>query len=135
MGKLTDRRIVLLLVGSLAFLAGWVSGKEAAVSEKTVIHAVAWTPQEDATEGQFQDFQQATVELIDQMPGLRRAWVGKLRKPLVHGDMTRTYGLVFEFDDLQSREAYSSHPSRAPWAEVWSRLRVPGSTNFDVIGE
>ena len=69
------------------------------------------------------------------MPGLKRAWVGKLRLPLVVGDITRTHGLVLEFDTVESKEAYSDHPARVPWAEVWSQVRVPRSTNFDVIGE
>jgi hypothetical protein len=54
---------------------------------------------------------------------------------LVVGDITRTHGLILEFDDVASKEAYSNHPNRAPWADVWGKVRVPRSTSFDVIGE
>ena len=135
MGKRKGRQILLVLVGSVIFVAGWLIGQQRAITEKTTVHAVAWTAAEGATEEGLADFKRATEELITSMPGLRRAWVGKLRRPLVVGDVTRTHGLVLEFDDVKSKEAYSNHPSRVPWAEVWSRVRVPRSTNFDVIGE
>ena len=126
---------VRLVTGSMLFVAGYLAGQAGGTTQKTTIHAVAWTPQENATPQAFEDFKKATEHLVEVMPGLQRAWVGKLRRPLVHGDVTRTYGLVLEFDDVDSKVAYSSHSTRAPWAEVWSKVRVPGSTNFDVIGE
>lgn len=129
------RQVLFVLVGSMIFVAGWLTGQQRATTEKTTVHAVAWTAAEGATEQGLADFKRATEELITSMPGLRRAWVGKLRQPLVVGDITRTHGLVLEFDDVKSKEAYSNHPSRVPWAAVWSKVRVPRSTNFDVIGE
>ncbi len=135
MGQGKVRLVLLMLLGITIFVAGWLTGQQRATAEKTTVHAVAWTVAEGATVQGLADFKRATEELITSMPGLRRAWVGKLRQPLVVGDITRTHGLVLEFDDVKSKEAYSSHPSRVPWAEVWSKVRVPRSTNFDVIGE
>lgn len=129
------RHILLVLVGSIIFVAGWLAGQQRATTETTTVHAVAWTAAEGASAQGLADFKKATEELITSMPGLRRAWVGELRQPLVVGDITRTHGLVLEFDNVKSKEAYSSHPARVPWAEVWSKVRVPRSTNFDVIGE
>ena len=126
---------ILLLLGAMLFFAGWLAGQARGTTQKTTVHAVAWTLLEGATEQDFENFRVATANLVTVMPGLRRAWVGKLRAPLVVGDTTRTHGLVLEFDDVQSKEAYSTHPTRAPWAEVWAKVRVPGSTNFDVVGE
>ena len=129
------RLVLLVLLGITIFVAGWLTGQQRATAEKTTVHAVAWTAAEGATEQGLADFKRATEEMISAMPGLRRAWVGELRRPLVVGDITRTHGVILEFDDLQSREDYSSHPSRVPWADAWSKVRVPRSTNFDVSGE
>ena len=96
---------------------------------------MAWTMAEGATEQDFENFKRATEEFLMTMPGLKRAWVGKLRKPLVVGDITRTHGTVLEFDDLKSKEAYPGHASRVPWAAAFSKVRVPSSTYFDLIGE
>ncbi len=129
------RLVLLVLLGITIFVAGWLTGQQRATAEKTTVHAVAWTAAEGATEQGLADFKRATEEMITAMPGLKRAWVGELRRPLVVGDITRTHGVILEFDDLQSREDYSSHPSRVPWAEAWNQVRVPRSTNFDVSGE
>lgn len=126
---------MFLLIGSTLFLAGWVMGQRQAKLEKTTVHAVAWTIAEGATPQGLENFKKATENLVVAMPGLQRAWVGKLRRPLVVGDITRTHGLVLEFDTVESKEAYSDHPARSPWAAAWGEVRIPRSTNFDVIGD
>lgn len=129
------RKTALMLATGLVFLAGAVLGQKSVTTQKTVVHAVAWTAADDATPEGLEDFRQATEELVRNMPGLIRAWVGPLRVPLVVGDLTRTQGLVLEFEDVQSKVAYSSHSARKPWADIWAKVRVPRSTNFDVIGQ
>ena len=126
---------MFVLIGTTLFLAGWVMGQRRATLENTTVHAVAWTAADDAPPQGLENFKRATEELVTAMPGLERAWVGKLRRPLVVGDTTRTHGLVLEFDTVENKVAYSDHPARVPWAQVWSEVRVPRSTNFDVIGE
>lgn len=133
--ELFGRRPLYLLAAGVIFLTGWALGQEMATTQKTVVHAVAWTAKQGATPQQIEEFREATAKFTQQIPGLRRAWVGKLRTPLTVGDVTRDYGLLLEFDNLSSREAYSSHPNRAAWAQVWDKARVSGSTNFDVLGE
>jgi len=135
MNTAMSRRVGFLLMGSMFFLAGWLTGQQGAKTEKTTVHAMAWTMAEGATEQDFENFKRATEEFLMTMPGLKRAWVGKLRKPLVVGDITRTHGTVLEFDDLKSKEAYPGHASRVPWAAAFSKVRVPSSTYFDLIGE
>lgn len=127
-------RTLLLLAGGMLFVAGWVAGSQSAATQKTVIHAAAWTALEGMTQQQFDDFKKESAALVGQVPGLRRAWVGKLRAPVTVEGVQRNYGLIVEFDDVKSKEAYSAnHPS--PWYEMFGKLRQPGSTNFDVVGE
>ncbi len=135
MNRAMSRGVGFLLMGSMLFLPGWVTGQKRGEIQKTTVHAMAWTMVEGATEQDFENFKKATEEFVVAMPGLKRAWVGKLRKPLVVGDITRTHGTVLEFDDVESKEAYPGHASRIPWAEAFSKVRVPSSTYFDLIGE
>ena len=135
MQKLLSGKTWYMLLAALVFAAGSVVGQERAVMQKTVIHAVAWTPIEGFTPQDLEELKQATAVLVQSVPGMKRAWVGKLRQPLTVGNATRSHGLILEFDDLKSREAYSTHPNRAAWAKVWEKVRTPGPTVFDVLGE
>ncbi len=130
-----ERKIWLLIFAGLIFMAGWLMGQQSAKNEKTIIHAVAWTAVEGAPHDAMEDFKKSTAGLIDAIPGLRKAWVGKLRRPLSVGDVSHTHGLIFEFDDMQSREAYSQHPSRDPWMQVCGKVRNTRPVVFDVVGE
>jgi hypothetical protein len=122
------------LAGVLLLTAGWAIGQERRATEKTVVHAVAFTPADGVTPQDFEALKTATATLPQSIPGLRRAWIGKLRQPLAVGDVKRTHGLIFEFSDLPSREAYTSHPARVEWAKIWEKVRASG-TVFDVVGE
>ncbi len=135
MSKRITGKVVWGLAGAFLFLGGWVLGQQQAKLQETVMHAVAFTPTAQFDDQKMAEFKKATETLAHTVPGVRRAWVGKLRRPLTVGDATRTHGLIFEFDDLASREGYSSHPNRVPWAEVWEQVRMPGATVYDVLGE
>ncbi|MEO5894648.1 MAG: Dabb family protein [Vicinamibacterales bacterium] len=113
---------------------GVVRGKQPAGTEQTVMHVVAFTLHDGVTTPDLAALESASAELVRSVPGLKRAWVGKLRQPLALEGETRTHGLIFEFIDLPSRQAYSSHPARAVWAKVWDKVRKSG-TNLDVIGK
>ncbi len=130
-----DRKILVWMFAGLIFMAGWLMGQQSSRNEQTIIHAVAWTAVDGASQEAMEDFKKSTAGLVDAIPGLRRAWVGKLRRPFAVGDASHTHGLIFEFDDMQSREAYSQHPSRDPWMQVWGKVRVIRPVVFDVIGE
>lgn len=123
-----------LLVGALLFVAGWAAGQERRATEKTVMHVVAFTPADGVTPEGIGELRAATAALTASVPGMRRAWVGALRQPLAVGDTKRTHGLIFEFADVPSREAYSKHPARVEWAKIWEKVRGSG-TVFDVVGE
>jgi hypothetical protein len=110
-------------------------GSENATTQKTVIHAAAWTASKNMTAQDFANFKQETAALVGKVAGLRRAWVGKLRAPVTVEGVQRDHAIVLEFDDVKAKEAYSSkHPS--PWYEDFNKLRdPPGSTSFDLVGE
>ena len=124
---------VLCVAGCLLFAAGMLVGQERATTQKTVIHAASWTALDTMTPQQFDNFRSETAALVGKVPGLRRAWVGKLREPVTFDGKKRDHGIILEFDDVKSKNAYSdNHPS--PWYEHFNMLRTPGSSNFDVVG-
>jgi antibiotic biosynthesis monooxygenase (ABM) superfamily enzyme len=128
-------KIAILTGACLIFVAGWLMGQQSAHNEETIIHAVAWTAKEDASDADLAQFNQSTADFVNMVPGLKRAWVGKLRQPLTVGDNSHTHGLIFEFSDLDSREAYSNHPSRPAWIEGFGEVRSGRPVVYDVIGE
>ncbi len=136
MSTLLAKRTMYLLVGSFLFLAGWLVGQKKGTTEKTVLHVVAYATVEGAKQQDFENFKKGTADLVGTLPGLRRAWVGELRRPLVQGDITRTYGLVFEFDDVKAREAALGYNTPVAWAKLRDKVRVSDiKLSFDVVGE
>jgi hypothetical protein len=132
----TSRRATSLLVmgGVLLFSAGWLAGAETARTEKTLIWAAAWTAVDGMKPQDFENFKNETAGLVGKVPGLRRVWVGKLLEPKTFDGVTRNYGMVLEFDGVDSKNAYTKLPL-SPWRENFNKLRTPRSTNFDVVGE
>lgn len=134
MRKRFGGRTLLCLAGCTLFLAGVLVGQERAATQKTVIHAAAWTALDTLTPEQFNNFKKETAAMVGKVPGVRRVWTGKLREPVTVGGLKRDYGLIVEFDDVKSKNAYTAnHP--LPWYENFNKLRKPGSTSFDVVGE
>lgn len=128
------RKTFALLGGVVLFLSGVLLGQESGSTQKTVLHVAAWTARDGITQQDLDTFQKESETITSQVPGLKRVWVGKLRQPLTVDGIQRNHAVVLEFDDLKSREAYTNNrPAR--WYDGLNRLRQPGSTNFDVVGE
>ena len=134
MSKRLASKTPYLLMGCILFMAGWLAGQQKAATEKTLIHAAAWTSLKDMKQEDLDAFRRVTAGMIGKVPGLRRAWIGKLNKPLVDGKLTRDYGIILEFDDLKAWDSYfNSRPQQ--FMDAFSKIRIPDSTNFNVIGE
>ena len=129
----TGRIVLVMLAGAIIFAAGWLAGQQKAATQKTLIHSAAWTSLKDMKPQDFEAFRQVVADMIGKVPGLRRAWVGKLQKPFVAGDITRDYGIVLEFDDVTTWNAYVSKRPQA-FEDAFAKIRIPDSTNFNVLG-
>ena len=138
MRRLMRGRIGMLLGAALLFLAGWGAGctmGQQATAQKTLMHVFAFTPREDATPQDFAAFQQATVAMVGQIPGLRRVWVGKLREPLPVETRIHTYSVAMEFDDAQALEVYATHPAHDAWVKLYEKVRLPGTATLDILSQ
>ena len=132
-------RLAKAAAGMVLFIAGWVVGQQWAIprtgTETTLMHVFAFTPLEDATEQDFAAFHAATAEMVAQIPGLRRAWFGRLLQPIPGTPRPREYGVAMEFDSVEALRAYAGHPAHSAWEQVYARVRVQGTTTLDIPGE
>lgn len=105
------------------------------------MHCFAFTEIEDASEDDWAAFLKATNELPDKIDGLHKVWVGKLRRPLRQFGRNedeprlRQWGVCMEMTDEAALAVYADHEAHTAWVEVYVKVRVPGTTTFDILGQ
>ena len=101
----------------------------------------------------------ATNALPKKMPIVKMVWVGKLRGPLsqfapdaetrkqfnattntatgVVNRVVRQYGACIAMDNggADTLKAYTAHPYHAEWTAAYEKVRVAGTTTYDIIGQ
>lgn len=114
---------VLLLCGNLA------------AGEKKLMHCFAFTPIDGATDSDWQAFYKSTDALPGKIPGLTKVWYGKLRRELGTGDpkAARKHGVCMEMASEDTLKTYTAHPAHKEWEAVYSKVREPGTTTFDIL--
>lgn len=129
--SLRSIRMAACLAGLLVF------GGSAFAGEKGLMHCFAFAPLPDATEADWEAFYKATDELPSKLKGLQKVWVGKLRAPakLTPNGEPREYGACMLFDGPEALAEYDEHAAHRAWEEVYFKVREPGSTTFDIIGQ
>lgn len=143
-------RATLLVAAGLCACLAWAG-------EKKLMHCFVFTPVETATEADWQAFFKATDELPKKIPGLHRVWYGRLLKPLpifttdaetrkklaagekqVTGPvqrLMREWGVCMEMENEAALKVYADHPAHKEWEKVYFKVRQPGTTTFDIIGQ
>jgi antibiotic biosynthesis monooxygenase (ABM) superfamily enzyme len=101
----------------------------------SLMHVFSYTPLATATPEDFAAFEKATKDLVGKIPGLRKVWVGKLKRPLKQGDVQREYGVAMEFDDEAALNVYATHPAHEVWIKAYEKVRVEGTTTIDILVE
>lgn len=128
-------------------------------AEKGVMHCFAYTPIEAASQSDWAAFQKATDALPGKIKGLRRVWAGKLMRPLnvpalasqdaelrkkinAEGkgttDVTinrRQYGVCMEFEDEAAFKAYGTDSAHKDWVAAYSKVRVEGTTTYQIVSQ
>jgi hypothetical protein len=145
------------LAVSFAALALFATGAMAA--EKTVLHCFAFTPVESATADDWKAWQQATDGMVGKVPGLKRVWYGKLARPLAQNNLRfadpeagkkmraekkgttdftiveRKNGACMEFENMAAFQAYGAHEAHKGWVTAYEKVRVPGTTTYQIVPE
>jgi hypothetical protein len=131
----------------------------AAAAEPTIMHCFAFTPIKEATQADWDAFYKATDALPGKVKGIKRVWYGKLRAPLAQfnitdaaarkqalaegkaaaaGDITATrreHGVCMEFENEAAWSAYGAKDNQAhnDWVNVYSKVRVAGTTTYQIL--
>lgn len=128
--------------------------------EKGVMHCFAFTEVETATPADWEAFAKATDELPGKIPGLLHLMHGKLARPLglistaaplddesvkkirageaVQAQVKmirRQYGVCMHFKDEESFKLYSKHEAHATWVKAYEKVRVAGTTTYQIVGK
>jgi hypothetical protein len=127
--------------------------------DKTLMHCFAWTPVKDATPADWDAFYKASDALPKKIPGIIRVWYGKLAAPVgqvLIGDVDketsqkyragekvtipvsrveRVYGMCMEMKSADTLKAYDAHPYHKTWTDAYSKVRVEGTTTFNILGQ
>jgi hypothetical protein len=122
--------LVVLLAAAVTISAG----------EKKLMHCFTFTAVDTATDADWQAWFKATDALPGQIPGLSKVWYGKLARPqtIVTADgkkLQRQWGVCMEMDSADTLKAYAANPAHKKWDEVYGKVRVPGTTTFNIIGQ
>jgi hypothetical protein len=127
--------------------------------EKSLMHCFAFTPVETAGEAEWNAFYKATDALPGKIKGIKRVWYGKLMRPLTQVQLNvpdaearkklmaegkgsadvrvlrRQHGVCMEFEDEAAFKAYDADPGHKEWVSVYEKVRVPGTTTYQIIGQ
>ncbi len=134
----------------------------ALAGEKAVMHCFAFSVIEKATPDEWAAFRKETDALPGKIKGLKRVWHGKLARPLnintaqitdeaarkayaesgkaagVTANVTRVtrqHGVCMEFDDMAAFQAYGKDPAHDAWTKAYEKVRVAGTTTYQIQGE
>ncbi len=145
------------LLSSIAAVTLLSSGLLA--GEKHMMHCFAFTAKPEATPADWEAFYKATDEMPSKMPMVKMVWAGKLRNPLAQFTidaearkqfnattttatvpatrLVRQYGacLAMENDGAATLKAYTAHPYHKVWTAAYEKVRVSGTTTYDIIGQ
>lgn len=144
-----------------AAVAGFVmlSAPFAHGGDKTVMHCFAWTPIQEATPEDWSAFYKASDALPHKIKGIRRVWYGKLVDPLSQAQLVKTdsdafrkyqagetvssnvrraareFGMCMEMSSAAALKAYDTDPYHKIWTEAYAKIRVDGTTTFNILGQ
>lgn len=131
----------------------------AMAGEKKLMHCFAWTPVKEATQADWDAFFKASDALPKRIKGITRVWYGKLVSPLPQAmlgkidpeafkkyqagetvtspvqRMPREWGMCMEMADENALKVYADDPYHKTWTDAYAKIRVDGTTTFNIIGQ
>ncbi|HUQ95701.1 MAG TPA: hypothetical protein VM120_28745 [Bryobacteraceae bacterium] len=131
----------------------------AQAGEKHLMHCFAFTPIKEATQADWDAFYKATDKWPQKMPAIKMVWYGKLLRPLaqfntsdaaarkkaaagekgVSAELTATrreYGACMAFQGgPEILKEYTANSYHKEWMAAYEKVRVAGTTTFDIVGQ
>ena len=122
-------KLLLFLAGGMLLASTALAGGE------KLMHCFAFTAVKEATQADWDAFYKATDEIPKKIKGVSQVWYGKLQRPLNEGGEVRQYGVCREMDNAEARRNYGNDPYHKIWTDAYSKVRVEGTTTFDILGQ
>jgi hypothetical protein len=135
-----------------------LSTPSAIAGDKTLMHCFAWTEKTEATPADWEAFSKASDDLPKRIKGVIRVWYGSLVSPLQQlgfekidqesfaklnagtpvtaevRRIRRQFGMCMEMSGTGALKAYDADPYHKVWNDAYERVRVEGTTTFDIVG-
>ena len=145
----------LMFAAAVALLAS----NAAHAGEKALLHCFAWTPVKEATPADWEAFYKASDAMPKKIKGVTHVWYGKLQSPLgqtsigkvdddtikkyragaeITAPITRTpreYGMCIEMKNAEVKKMYDTDPYHKIWTDAYAKIRVDGTTTFQILGQ
>jgi len=126
--------------------------------EKKLMHCFAWTSIKDADQADWDAFFNASDLLPSKIKGITHIWYCKLAAPLSQynveatGDaqqklrkgeptpvtaqrVPRDWGMCMEMTGPAVLKAYDTDPYHKKWTDAYAKIRVEGTTTFNILGQ
>jgi hypothetical protein len=131
----------------------------ASAADKTLMHCFAWTSIKEATPADWQAFFKASDDLPNKIRVVKKVWYGKLANPLGFVNVTnidadarkkaaagekvnaevqrasRDWGMCMELTSLDALKTYDTDPYHQTWTNAYEKVRVEGTTTFNIVGQ
>ncbi len=145
-------RFFLTAAATLLLTAGL-----ATAGEKGMMHCFAFTTIPEATDADWKAFAEATDQWPSKFSGIQKIWHGKLRSPLAQftvtadarkkltagekdvdtkaNRMVRQYGVCMLMNGPETLKEYTASPFHKEWMAKYEKVRVAGTTTYDILGQ
>ncbi|MBM3754195.1 MAG: hypothetical protein FJW38_09470 [Acidobacteria bacterium] len=129
----------------------------AQAGEKGMMHCFAFSVIESATADDWAKFKAATDQWPSKFSGISKVWQGKLRAPLSiptvdpeagkklragekdvaakANRVVRQHGVCMLMTGPEVLKQYTANPFHKEWMAVYEKVRIAGTTTYDIIGE
>ena len=144
---------LLLTVAATALLTSGL----ATAGEKGMMHCFAFTVIPEATDADWKAFAEATDQWPAKFKGIKQVWHGKLRAPLAQftvdaearkklaaggkdvdakgNRLMRQHGVCMLMEGPDTLKEYTANPFHKEWTAKYEKVRVAGTTTYDILGQ
>ena len=107
----------------------------AKAGEKKLMHCFAFTPVKGATQADWDGFYKATDQIPKKIRGVSKVWYGKLASPMGRGESAPEYGVCMEMAEHVALDPYGKAAYHDEWLKAYEKVRVEGTTTFNILGQ
>lgn len=141
-----------------AVAAAFLLSSAAHAGDAKLMHCFAWTSIQSASQADWSAFFKTSDALPSKIKGITHVWYGKLANPLsqysvtAEGDaqqklragetvtapvkrLARDWGMCMEMKGPDALKAYDTDAYHKTWTAAYEKVRVEGTTAFNILGQ